>query len=180
MTKKILTAFLAMVVSLSATSQVFNTGQTLKPRQFSLGIEPAVLIKGNGNFILFLHGGAGITNGIDLGLTLGVLGPDNYFGANVEFAITRLLSIAVGAHNSNIFGIDATLNATFPIRKDVNIFTGADIDIDFPKNKAQLLLWLPIGVEVGLRNNVSFIFEAEIGLTDPAGSLIGGGLNFYF
>jgi hypothetical protein len=178
--KKVLTVFLAMVVSLSATSQVFNTGQTLKPKQFSLGIEPAVLINGNGNFILFLHGGAGITDGIDFGVTLGVLGSSNYFGADVEFAVGRLLSVAVGAHNFGVFGIDGTLNATFPIRKDVRIFTGADIDINFPANKTQLLLWLPIGVEVGLRNNVSFIFEAEIGLTDPAYSLIGGGLNFYF
>jgi len=38
---------------------------------------------------------------------------------------------------------------------------------------------LPIGIEVGIRSNMSFIFEAEIGLTDPAYSLIGGGLNFY-
>lgn len=178
--KKILTVFLAMVVSLSATSQVFNTGQTLKPKHFSLGIEPAVLINGNGNFILFLHGGAGITNDIDFGVTLGVLGSSNYFGADVEFAVGRLLSVAVGAHDFGVFGIDGTLNATFPIRKDVRIFTGADIDINFPTNNTQLLLWLPIGVEIGMRSNVSFIFEAEIGLTDPAYSLIGGGLNFYF
>lgn len=178
--KKILIVFLALVVSLSATSQVFNTGQTLKPKQFSLGIEPAVLINGNANFIFFLHGGVGITKGVDFGLTLGVLGASNYFGADVEFAIGKHLSVAAGAHNFGVFGIDGTLNATFPIRKDVRIFTGLDTDINFPANDTQLLLWLPIGVEIGMRSNMSFIFEAEIGLNNPAYSLIGGGLNFYF
>jgi hypothetical protein len=45
---------------------------------------------------------------------------------------------------------------------------------------SQVLLWVPVGLEIGLKSNMSFIFEAEIGLTDPAYHLIGGGLIFYF
>ncbi|HDP55112.1 MAG TPA: hypothetical protein ENN24_05460 [Bacteroidetes bacterium] len=179
MMKKILLIVFAAAVSFSVTAQVFNTGQTLKPKKFSAGIEPAVLINGNAEFILFLHGGVGITKGVDFGLTLGVLGPSNYIGGDVEFAIGRNLSVAVGAHDFGVFGLDGTLNATFPIRKDIRIFTGADVDINFPKNSTQFLLWLPIGIEVGIRSNMSFIFETEIGLTDSAYSLIGGGVNFY-
>jgi hypothetical protein len=160
-------------------AQVFNTGQTLKPKTFSIGIEPAVILGGNTDFILFVHGGAGIVKGVDLGLTIGVLGPGNYFGANVEFALGKQMSLAVGAHDFGAFGLDGTFNITFPIRQDVRIFTGADLDMNFGDN-TQFLLWLPVGLEIGLRSNMSFIFEAEIGLTDPAYHLIGGGLNFYF
>lgn len=178
--KKITILLLAVLISASISAQVFNTGQTLKPKKFSLGIEPTVLINGNANFILFMHGGYGLTKGIDFGLTVGVLGNSNYFGADVEFAVGRQMSVAFGAHDFGVFGLDGTFIATIPIRKDVRLFTGADLDINFPANNTQFLLWLPIGVEVGLRSKMSFIFEAEIGLTDPAYHLIGGGLNFYF
>lgn len=158
--------------------QVFNTGQTLKPKAFSVGIEPAVVI-GGPDFILFLHGGYGLTKGIDFGLTVGVLGPGEYFGADVEFAMGKNFSLAAGAHHYGVFGLDGTFNITFPIRQDVRLFTGADLDVNFG-NDIDFLLWLPVGVEIGLRKNMSFIFEAEIGLTKPAYHLIGGGLNFYF
>ena len=173
----ILMLFLTVSV---AHSQVFNTGQTLKPKTFSVGLEPAVVINGGADFILFLHGGAGIVKGIDFGLNLGFLGPSEYFGADVEFAIAKNMSIAAGAHHYGVFGVDGTFNITFPIKKEVRILTDADVDVNFPKKDVNVLLWLPLGVEVGIRNNMSFIFEAEIGLTGPIYHLIGGGLNFYF
>jgi hypothetical protein len=178
--KKIFLFFLLISTISFASAQVFNTGQTLKPKAFSIGIEPAVFINGGADFILFLHGGAGLTKGVDFGLTIGVLGPDEYFGADVEFAIAKNMSIAAGAHHFGNFGIDGTFNLTFPIRQDVRLFTGADLDVNFPKDNVSFLLWLPIGVEIGLKSNMSFIFEAEIGLTSPSYHLIGGGLNFYF
>jgi len=76
--------------------------------------------------------------------------------------------------------LDGTLNVTFPLAKGARLSSGLDLDVNFPENDTKFLLWLPIGIEVGLRKNMSFIFEAELGLTDPAYNLIGGGLNFYF
>lgn len=180
MKRLILSTLLLLVVTVSH-AQVFNTGQTLKPKTFSFGIEPAVLINGGNDFILFLHGGYGLKKGIDLGVTAGVLGPDNYFGANVEFTLGKNISLAGGAHSFGSFGLDGTLNLTFGIARGVRLITGLDTDINFPKGgDTQFLLWIPAGVDVGLRKNMSFILEAEIGLTDPAYNLIGGGVVFYF
>ncbi|MFP4556285.1 MAG: hypothetical protein ACLFNU_05380 [Bacteroidales bacterium] len=168
----------ALFVS-TASSQVFKTGQTLKPKTFSIGIEPAVIINGNADFILFLHGGYGITKGIDIGAKVGVLGGNNYFGADIEFALGRQMSISFGAHDFGSFGLDGTFLATFPIRGDVRVYAGADLDINFPGNDVNFPLWVPVGVEVGIRKSMSFIFEASVGLTQPAYHLIGGGVNFY-
>jgi hypothetical protein len=178
--KKIILFITALLFTTSSFSQVFNTGQTLKPKSFSAGFEPALLLNGSTEFILFVHGGYGLKKGIDFGVSIGVLGPNNYIGADVEFGLARWTSFAFGAHHFGSFGLDGTLNVTFPIRKDVRVFSGADLDINFNDDKTRFLLWLPVGVEVGLRKNMSFIFEASIGLTDPAYHLIGGGLNFYF
>ncbi len=180
MKKTFIIVALLMLVGVSS-AQVFNTGQTLKAKTFSIGFEPAVLINGSNEFMLFLHGGYGLKRGIDFGLNIGVLGPENYFGADVEFAIAKKISLAVGAHDFGIFGLDGTLNFTIPIKSGIRLFSGLDLDVNFPENNdTQFLLWLPVGLEVGLKKNMSFIFEAEIGLTDPAYNLIGGGLNFYF
>jgi hypothetical protein len=59
------------VVALNA--QVFNTGQTLKPKAISLGIEPAFVVNGDAQFMLFLHGGIGLVKGTDFGIKLGFL-----------------------------------------------------------------------------------------------------------
>ncbi len=177
--RKSLIVIMFLVIVGEINAQVFNTGSTLKPKTFSVGIEPSVIINGNADFMLFLHGGYGIKSGIDLGVTVGVLGPGNYFGADVEFALGKKMSLSFGAHNYGSFGLDGTYLITFPIRGDVRIFSGADLDVNFG-NSTNFLLWIPIGVEVGLRKNMSFIFEAEIGLTAPAYHLIGGGVNFYF
>ncbi|MEY1638324.1 hypothetical protein [Tenuifilum osseticum] len=180
MKKTILIAVFA-AINVMSLGQVFNTGQTLKPKTISVGFEPAVLINGSNEFMLFLHGGYGLTRGIDVGITAGVLGPDNYFGANVEFVLGKNVSLAGGAHSFGSFGLDGTLNLTFGLAKGVRLITGLDTDINFPDGgDTQFLLWIPAGVDIGLRKNMSFILEAEIGLTDPAYNLIGGGVVFYF
>lgn len=177
--KKNLVILALLFCASSSFSQVFNTGQTLKPGKFSIGVEPGVMVNGNSEFIMFLHGGVGIKKGIDLSVKGGVLGPMDYFGADVEFALPRRMSFAVGAHQFGDFGLDGTFNITFPIRNDTRIFTGIDSDMNFNQDKTRILLWLPLGVEIGIRKNLNFIFEAEIGLNDPAYHFIGGGLNFY-
>lgn len=178
--KKIYLIGLMLIFSSITYGQVFNTGQTLKPKKFSAGIEPGVMVNSNSEFILFLHGGYGIKQGIDFSLKAGVLGPEEYFGADVEFALLKRMSIAFGAHSFGDFGLDGNWNVTFPIKKDIRVSSGLDLDVNFNEDKTRYLLWLPLSVEIGLRKNMSFIFEAEIGLTDPAYNFIGGGLNFYF
>lgn len=178
--KKVLSFLLLLLIVSSSFSQVFNTGQTLKPKTFSLGIEPGVMINGSSDFMLFLYGGYGIKQGIDFSVKAGFLGTTDYFGADVEFALPYRMSFAVGAHQFGDFGLDGALNITFPIKNDIRFSSGLDLDVNFNDDKTRFLLWLPLGLEIGIRKNMSFIFEAEIGLTDPAYNFIGGGLNFYF
>jgi len=178
--KKLFIIPLLVILTQFSFGQVFNTGQTLKAKTFSVGFEPAVLINGSNEFMLFLHGGFGLRSGIDFGLNVGVLGPETYIGADVEFTIAKRISLAVGAHDFGVFGLDGTLNFTIPIKSGVRLFSGLDLDVNFPEPETQFLLWLPVGLDIGIKKNMSFILEAEIGLTDPAYHLIGGGLNIYF
>jgi hypothetical protein len=177
--KKSAAFLLLALLANTAFCQVFNNGQTLKPKTFSLGIEPGVMVNSKSEFILFLHGGYGIKDGIDLSANVGVLGPAEYFGADVEFGLPNRMSFAVGAHQMGDFGLDGAWNIAFPIKNDIRILTGLDSDLNFNSDKTRLYLWLPVGFEIGIRKKVSFIFEAEIGLLDPTYHFIGGGLNFY-
>lgn len=178
--KRTITFLLLLTLAVSVSAQGFYSSQRLKPKQFTLGIEPAVLVNGNANFMLFLHGGVGIAKGVDLGLTFGTLSSTNYFGANLSFGMGQYLSATFGAHSFGVFGLDATLAANFPLRKDIRLFSGVDTDINFYDDKPHLQLWLPLGVEIGLRSNMSFVFETNIGLVKQSYHLIGAGVNFYF
>ncbi len=179
--KKLILTATAVVLFVQLNAQMFNTGTTLKRSNFSLGLEPVVFIGGpSDGFNMFFHGGYGLTSGIDLGLKFGA-GNTTYFGADIEWALGRYASLTTGVRNFGSFGLDAAFNLTFPLTNGARIFTGLDMDIIFPENnEAVVPLWLPIGVEIGLRKNIAFILEAEIGLNDPAWHVIGGGVVFYF
>lgn len=179
-----------MMLSVFSFGQVFNTGQTLKPKKWSLGVEPAILVNGDSEFMLFLHGGYGLKKGIDLSLKAGFLSDyDEYFGGDVEFALGRYFSVMGGAHHFGDFGLDGSLLGTYPIRSDVRISSGFDLDINFVDKineegeedgkEAIFIGWIPISLEIGLRSNLAFIFEAEINVTDDGYHFFGGGLNFY-
>ncbi len=176
--KRVFTFLLFFVFLGGINAQVFNSSSTLKRGKFSAGFEPGIYVNGDTDFNLFLHGGAGITSGVDLGLKLGVLGHTNYVGADVEFQFGKQFSLSTGAHSYGDFGLDITALYTFDLSK-INIYTGLDLDIVFDDD-VEFPLWLPIGVEVGLKSNMAFIFETSINLTDYGAHWIGGGLNFYF
>lgn len=161
-------------------SQVFNTSATLKPGKFSFGFEPGVYIWGSdADPYIYLYGGAGLVSGVDFGLKLGVGETDPYVGGDVEFTIGRYFSLTAGAHVWHYFGLDIIPLFTFPVAKGVKVFTGADSDIIFADD-ARLALWLPIGVDINIKGNMYFVFEADINLTDNRPHYIGAGLNFVF
>ena len=165
------------VVCISSNAQVFNTASTLKPGTIMFGLEPTYMINGEG-LMIFLHGGYGLTKGIDFSLHGGLGGNTSYIGGDIEWALMRHVSLTTGAHNFGVFGLDGALNLTFPIRKDSRIYTGFDMDINFG-NKVTAPMWIPLGVEIGLRSHLAFIFEAEISVTNNY-HVLGGGLVFYF
>lgn len=180
MSKKLLLAVILFLGAIASNAQVFSTSATLKKGSFSVGIHPTLLASGSTHFILFARGGYGLTKGIDLDVKLGVLGPGNtYVGADIEFAMNKYVSVSAGAHNWGTFGLDGSVLATFAMRKNVNFYTGLDADINFADD-VEFPLWLPLGFEIGLKKGLSFMFEADVNLTNNNYHLISGGVNLYF
>ncbi|MCP4354033.1 MAG: hypothetical protein GY793_00100 [Proteobacteria bacterium] len=190
--KKCFVFIVFCAVSLVTFSQVFSTGQTLKQNKWSVGFEPSLIINGDADFILFGHAGYGLKSGIDLAMKIGVLGPNQYFGADVEFGLGKYFSFMAGAHHFGNFGLDANIIGTIPIRSDVRLSSGFDIDMnlierndnpntseDESGKEGQFIGWIPVSLEIGLRKNMAFIFEVEINVTDAGYHFFGGGLNFY-
>jgi hypothetical protein len=179
--KKFLFLSILTISTIALNAQVFNTSSTLKRGQFSAGFEPGFYINGAADFNLFLHGGAGITKGVDLGLKVGVLtGGSTYVGGDVEFALGKRFSLSAGAHSFGDFGLDGTALFTFPIRHVAHFYTGFDADIDFGNNDVYFPLWIPVGLEIPMGNRMAFLFESEICLTNVGSHYLGGGLNFFF
>jgi hypothetical protein len=176
--KKLSLAIGLFLLAFALNAQVFNSASTLRKKQFSLGLEPALFMNGDNNLYLFVHGGAGLTSKVDFGLKLGI-GDELYFGGDVEFRLARIVSLSVGAHSFGEFGLDGTLLLSGPISSGVYLFGGLDMDVLLEQDNDQLQLWIPVGVEVSLKRTMSFIFEAEISVTDYY-NVLGGGLNFYF
>ncbi len=196
--------FLVFLVALSTTgfSQIFNTGQTLKARQFSVGAEPSVIIDGgNPNFMFFGHLGYGLKKGIDIGLKAGASpGYSNYIGGDLEFALGRYFSFAAGAHYFGNMGLDGTLLFTYPIRSDVRISSGFDSDLNFVSTtkindkgtetteddtrtevtKPEFVGWVPISLEIGLKRNLALIFEVEINVVKHSGHNAFSGNSYHF
>ncbi|NJM15823.1 MAG: hypothetical protein HC896_11085 [Bacteroidales bacterium] len=178
--KRSVLLFSFFLLAFATQAQVFNTASTLKKGSFSLGLEPVVYVSGaSEGFNMFVHGGIGIQSGIDLGIKAGVLGSTNYFGADLEWKLAKNVSLTTGAHSFADFGLDAALNISFPLTKGAQLYTGIDADINFG-NEIYVPLWVPVGVELSLKKSMAFILEAEIGISDVAYHIFGGGLAFYF
>ncbi len=179
--KKIAFIGLFILASSALNAQVFSTGQTLKPGRFSVGINP--VFQGN-NLGVYLHGGYGIATGLDLATKVGLGLGGNYFGADLEWALhggKPYVSLTAGGHmQGSDVGIDGTLNLTVPVSKSVELFSGLDMDMNFGNNNTTLPVWVPIGMEVGIRQSIAIILEGDIAITDDAASIFGGGLAFYF
>ena len=165
-------------------SQVFNSAQTLKKGTFALGFEPTLFINYDDAFYFFIHGGYGLKSGIDMAFHLGLGEGDEYIGGDIEFALRKNISLAVGAHSCNGFGLDGTLLFNIPIRSDINFYTGFDTDINFRDTDGDgdddifAPLFIPVGMEIVLKQKLVLYFEAEIGINEY--HVLGGGLAFYF
>lgn len=168
-----------LVLGFGVNAQVFNTAKTLKTGTFAVGIEPMVIANGGSDFILFGHIGYGLAKDIDISAKAGILANSNYYGADVEFGFLKNFSLSAGAHVWGDFGLDATFLTSIDIASNVNIYGGADLDLNFG-NDVYTNFWIPLGVEVELNKNMAFIMEASIGINNSTPHLFGGGVNVYF
>ncbi len=170
----------SLLLSGSLFSQCFNTGEILKPNHFSTGISPLIM---NNTVGVYLHGGYGISKQIDLALKYGIFEHYNYIGADMEWSLRRNnrmnLSLVTGAHSASYLGLDLGMLVSFPVKRNAIFFTGLDSDFNFNLNNDRFF-WLPIGIEVNWRKEVSILLEADLPMVDFAPGMLGGGLALYF
>jgi hypothetical protein len=170
---------LALVGTLHMNAQMFNAAKYIGKGDFFLGLEPAVYAKSGTDLMMFFHGGVGVTNSVDLSLHAGV-GNTTYLGADLEWILARHLTLVTGAHNFNNFGLNSAITYAVPLSQGNYFWFGGHLNIDFADPEVQFPIWIPVGVEVGFRDNVSLLLESEIALTTPARHIIGGGVVIYF
>lgn len=167
-------------IALIGKAQVFNTAGVLRSGEAAVGFEPSMFVyDGNTEFLMFFHAGVGIGRNIDIGAKIGAFGDENYYGGDVEFSISRNLSLSAGAHHFYDFGFDGTVNVTVPLASGTKLITGLDMDINFG-DETKIPLWVPIGIRVAIGNGWSVIMESEIELTDEAYHYFGIGMAYGF
>jgi hypothetical protein len=174
---------------------MFNTASILKPGSMSIGLEPVIIQDNLGGFIQF---GVGLTKIVDLSLKAGAIESTNtpYLGFDLEWKLKGSkpsISITTGAHRNEFgsFGLDGSFNLSFAVGRKVFPYLGFDSDINFDPyhtyyyndnlyhNHTNVLMWVPLGVEIYLRKTISMIFEAEVPLTEYTYYVIGAGFTFY-
>ena len=190
--RRILLILVSVVfISVSLKAQVFNTGQTLKKGVLALGVQPAVHVNGGVNgAIVYAHAGFGLTSGIDISAKAGVGRLNTYYvGGDIEFALARHMSIALGGHKSGDYGVDGTFLFDIPIKNKVVIYSGVDSDVNFGTKinnsgdevaDLDVLVWVPIGLEIKISKSIHFLAESSIGVTSDSYHIIGGGIMLYF
>ena len=175
--KKIIFTVIITMLSVVLHAQIFNTGKTLKKGSFLLGLNPVYTDGLN----MFVHGGYGINQGVDFGLKVGVGENNTYVGADFEWSIGNNIAFVTGGHfQGNDLGIDGAIIASFNVHKDADFFVGADSDLIFSDDNIDLAIWIPVGIELMFRSNMSIILEGDIAVTDAAYHIFGGGLGIYF
>ena len=180
--KKFFLILLIGAIPLQLSAQVFGTGSTLRPGRVSFGINPAAYLNNN-DFYLFLHGGVGMAKNTDLGFKVGLLGNTTYVGGDIEWCMARRgpdISIAVGAHYFDYFGLDGTLNFTFKLARRLNFYTGLDLDVNFNNGNTSMPFWLFAGTDISIARRIALLIEAEIAVSNAEYNIISGGFNFYF
>lgn len=178
--KKTIILFLLIGVGFVSKAQMFNTSGILKSGEAAIGFEPSILVyDGDNEFLMFFHAGVGLGRNIDLGAKFGVFGDENYYGGDIEFGISRTLSLSAGMHHFHDFGLDGTANVTVPLAQGTKLITGLDMDIVFG-DETKIPLWIPLGVRISVGNGWSLIMETEIELTDEAYHYFGVGMAYGF
>jgi hypothetical protein len=180
--KKIICLFCLILFQFSS-AQVLNTATTLSPGKFSFGIAPVIFIEQDNDLGLYVNAGLGVTRSMDLGFKLRFDGNHTYIGGDVEFLIlggTPSISFATGVHAHQEAGIDGTFNLTFPMGRVASLYGGFDADVDFYHNDVVFPCWGFLGFQVSIRRSLALLMEVDIGLNDPAYSMLDFGLNVVF
>ena len=176
-------------LSSSACAEVFLS-RPLPAGTFSLGLEPEIILSGETDFTLYLHGGVGLTDGYGIRLKLGI--GDSPFNDD-ELQVGGMLDIALVPDGRGAIGLFLGLGGStwgkgafewqLILHNDfgpLSLYGGLDgaarlannDDLDFP-------LEAVIGIDVPFSTQMHLLMEGGIELHDSA-SFLSGGLRFYF
>jgi hypothetical protein len=176
--KKFVLLLVSLCLAMPIQAQVVNTASTLKAGKMSVGVFP--VINDGFNLALLFDGGYGISKGLDLRGQLAVGGGNIYVGFDVEKVMRSakpMISFSGGAHLAGSAGLDATLNFSTPLNKQMNLFGGLDTDLELGESIA-VPMWLFIGGEMGFRKQMTLILELDAAMNDASSRLLIGA-NFY-
>ena len=180
--RKVLVSLILCFGFITIYAQQFNTADILTPGAISGGINPVYFDKGGTQIGIFLHGGYGLTRKTDFSFRYGVIEGVDYFGSDLEWLVKNTqrysLSVITGMHKQEFFGLDGGLVASFPIRENIHFFSGIDIDFNFER-ETQHYTWIPIGIEAFWKNDLSFIIEIDVPMSEWAWNIFGGGFIKY-
>lgn len=188
--KKIISVMvIAFFFTLSVNAQVFNTGETIKPGEVSVGVSPTYYNTASGTMALFLYAGYGISSSWDFGFRYGLFDGVNYIGADIESCIYNQNNLSVsltgGIHGWKDVGIgvDGIFNLTLQVEQ-LEFYSGLDADINFMKapdeRNSITKLWIPIGFNANIMDNLELLLEANVPVSDNNNAIYCGGLVLYF
>ena len=166
-----------------SSGQVLNTATTLSPGKFSLGIAPIIFVEQDNDLGLYANAGLGVARSVDLGFKLRFDGNHTYIGGDIEFLVVSgrpSISLATGVHAHHEAGIDGTFNLSFPLGRVAALYCGLDADVDFYRGDTVFPCWGFFGLQVSIRRSLALLMEVDIGLNDPAYSMLDFGLNVIF
>ncbi|MBN2570909.1 MAG: hypothetical protein JXA68_02165 [Ignavibacteriales bacterium] len=165
----------------SLSAQVFQPAKVLSQSKFRVGINPLLMEE---SFAFYIHGGVGLGSRMDLGFKVGFGEGDAYFGADIDYGILIQdfsLTLGGGLHHCSVMGIDVTIKGGYDIpNSGVEIHGGFDFDINFHDGGSTSPLWFLLGLEWRVRSMIAVVLDVEIGVTEEAPNIFGGGINLYF
>jgi hypothetical protein len=186
--------FLAVAATpVSAQQVLMNSAETINKGNLKLAIFPTVLFGKNGGDSLWgvaSRFGYGLTSNLDIEAKAAFFKGLTYFGVDLEYWFVKganfNVSAALGGHMTDVNyggdskGIDAALLASTKPAKKLEIYGGLMASFDSIKNGDNFtLLHLVPGIEYRISDDLDFLAEVGLGLSDHARSYASVGLALY-
>lgn len=178
--KRLLSLIMIVVFCTAANAQVFNTAKTLNKTKFST---TGGFLFYDGGAMLIGNAGYGLGYDNDIALTMG-FGDISYLGVDFEKVMPWenldyvVMSLTGGVHYCGGFGLDATFNCSVPLDKQLELYTGLDLDFLLTDGSGVPISFFA-GAEYAVQNRVTVLGEVDLGLKD-AGNMLGISVCYYF
>lgn len=160
------------ILSSQAKAQdgVFGDAQIVQFKRFSLGVQPIIYTQPDSDFMLMLRGGYGIQPELSFHAKAGVFNDEVYVGGHLKYRLISeleypiTLSVIGGAYMFQDLGfkLAGVLSRNFG---DFSLYSGLSFEPFFAV-PAQAPLLIPIGVDIPVTRQTTFIFEADLAVNE--------------